>query len=118
MTPEFYTTLKAEALEYYAYLVEDRIGLSADIEKTNRSLEIHLREDATISAEEAHLFCINLTVSVMESFNVFIPFKLFDASGNFITLETYIDGDNVDIITPNNMFTLHEEEDEEFHNFG
>lgn len=111
---------KREALEYFAFLVEDRMGRSAEIDKSPTSVEIHLHDDATITATDAHLFCMNLMITNMHSFGTFIPFKVFDADGEMITLEDYSqNGANVQIVSSSEIpFLMEDDDEEDFENFG
>lgn len=119
MDHQNFDVIKRETLEYFAFLVEDRMGSSAEIYKTNSSVEIHLHEDATLTPQDAHLFCMNLAIINMSNFGAFIPFKVFDQDGEHITLETYASGKNdIDIISSTDFPFVMEDDDEEFRNFG
>lgn len=110
--------LRQEALDYYVFLVEDRLGRSAEITKKQHSLEIRMHDEANLTVSQAHLFCINLTIATMESFNVFVPFKLFDSEGDLITLETYANFMEAEIIETDSPFIVDVDDEEEFYNFG
>lgn len=110
--------VKQESLNYFTYLVEDRMGLGAEITKSNNSLTVNLTEDASVEPVQAHSFCMNLMVSLMYSFGVFVPFKVYDQKGNLITLETNATDIEFDTISPDSPFIVNEDEEEEFYNFG
>lgn len=77
--------------KYFAYMIEDRFGSSAEISELGGSVVIILHEEADVEPEVVHSFCMNLMVINMHEFGVFIPFKVYDPVGELITLETYAD---------------------------
>lgn len=107
-----YSNLNDNSHNYFVYLIEDRYGSVVEFANLKPEIIVNIRDQGSDElAEEIHSMCMGVMMSIMSNFGIFIPFKLYNSSGDLVTFETYFSDPNVSTSANDIYFNFGEDVD-------